>query len=308
MPIPLLAAAAAPLVTAGSGTAIAGGAAALAIVAYPIHQFNKLIDWLERPNPTDANESPHRQDVMLGQRREEAETVYQKAKVSADKAVEQFNTLLVQERKTAEQLSSSSRHVVDATAALNQALLTNKALQEQIAVDAERYEILHRNFQAAIAQLAVVTSAREEDKAIKAALQSKLESLTARAAKTEEELQKINAQLRDLVTLTQHQARTIQTLQYQKSELMKSNEELYNGMVKLTQPNANHTAALKKLNDRVESFQKLTASQTQTIEKLQKQKAELMQDNDALNSELISLSKLQPASESAATNRTQFFR
>jgi len=310
--MPLFLLAAAPLVTAGSGTAIAGGAAALAIVAYPIHQFNRLIDWLERPaSPslsTDTSESLARQDQMLIQRQDEAETLHQQAQVYANNAAEQFDTLLVQEREVAAQLSSSSRDVVDATAALNEVLLTNTALQEQIAVDTQRYEILLANFQAVTEQLAVITSAREEDKAVKAALQSKLESLTAGATKTEEELQRINTQLQDLVTLTQHQARTIQTLQYQKTALMKSNENLSNNVMKLTQPNPKHAATLKKLDAQLESLQRLTANQAKAIKTLQEQKAGLMQDNDALNDELILLSKLQTSGESAAANRTQFFR
>lgn len=310
--MPLFLLAAAPLVTAGSGTAIAGGAAALAIVAYPIHQFNRLIDWLERPaSPslsTDTSESLARQEQILIQRQEEAETIHRQAKVYANNAAEQFDTLLAQEREVTAQLSSSSRDVVDATAAFNEVLLTNTALQEQIAVDTQRYEILLANIQAVTEQLSVITSAREEDKASKAALQSKLESLTAGAVKTEEELQKINTQLQDLITLTQHQAKTIQTLQHQKTELMKSNDELYNGVMKLTQPNPKHAAALKKLNDQLESFKKITASQTKTIKTLQEQKTGLMQDNDALNDELILLSKQQTGGESAAANRTQFFR
>lgn len=312
MPLFLLAAVP-PLVTAGSTTAIAGGVVAATIVAYPIHLFNEFVSWLERPSPpsslsTDANKSLHRQDEMLMQRQDEAETIYQQAQVYADNAAEEFDTLLVQERKATEHLASSSRDVIDATAALKEALLTNTALQEQIAIDAQRYEILFANFQTVTAQLAMVTSAREEDKAIKDALQSKLELLTAGAVKTEEELQRINVQLQDLVALTQYQARTIQTLQYQKAELMKSNEQLSNSVMELTQPNPKHAAALKKLNDQLELFQTLTASQTKTIKTLQEQKAGLMQDNDALNNELILLSKLQTNNESAATNRTQFFR
>ncbi len=302
--MPLFLLAAAPIVAAGSSTAIAGGAAAFAIAAYPIHQFNKLIDWLERP----ATEPHQRQDDVLTQRQNEAETIYQQAQVYADNASKQLDTLNVQEKKTAEHLSASSRNVVDATTALKEVLVTKTALQEHISPDTERYEKLLTHFKTVTEQLAAVTSDREKDRTIKAALQLKLESLAAGAVKTEKELQKINTQLRDLVALTQHQAKTIQTLHDQKKELMKNNETLFNSVTKLTQPNPHHTAALKKLNDHLESLEKLTASQTKTIKTLQDQKAELMQDNDALNDELILLSKPQASNERTATNHTQFFR
>lgn len=311
--MPLFLLAAAPLVAAGSTTAIAGGALAAAIVAYPIHRFNQFIDSFESSDPspslsTESRESLHRQDEMLTNRQSEAEIMLQQAEFKARNAATQYVDLLIEERDTGEHLSSASSDIVDAAAKLEEVLLMNAALQEQIKSDTERYEKLLANFQAVTAQLAEAISAREEDNRIKAALQSKLDLLTDSAARTEAELQQINVQLQDLVTLTQHQAKTIQILQCQKSELIKNHDDLYDGVMQLTQSNLKYTAELKKLNDQLESLQKLTTTQAKTIKTLQKQKAGLIEDNNALNEELILLAKLQASTESPAANRTQFFR